>query len=313
MPDTYLYEYGDRRKDVIARMQRAMAPALAEAWEDRRSDLPLAHPQELLVLASLVEKEAARADERARIAAVFINRSAPRYAPAVGPHGDLCVERPRHGAARSPADPRRPRNPLTIQHLCNERSAARTDRQSRQMPRCGRPPAQHSPTISTSWPTERAGTSSPKPSAEHNRNVAEYRHEASPDWEGGVRPHLPQGFTRRSGRPVGAGAALLAPPGAAITGASTGGVRSLWSIEHDGFRAGGGRPIRHLLGLGDEERQRQVSRSAASPGTRFRCAGAGNSHSARTALPARESYRQACRDSAPHPPRCGSTARLWVN
>ena len=74
LPETYHFSRGDTREAMLGRMRAAMRDALDELWRGRAADLPLASAEEALVLASIVEKETAKDDERAHIAGVFINR-----------------------------------------------------------------------------------------------------------------------------------------------------------------------------------------------------------------------------------------------
>ncbi len=74
LPDTYNFARGINREQMIQRMQQAQLRLLREVWDHRSPDLPLKTPEQLVVLASLVEKETGKPDERSRVAAVFVNR-----------------------------------------------------------------------------------------------------------------------------------------------------------------------------------------------------------------------------------------------
>ncbi len=74
LPETYKFTRGDTRQDLLSRMQHDRDRLLADVWGRKASDLPLTSKEQLVVLASIVEKETALADERTRVAAVFINR-----------------------------------------------------------------------------------------------------------------------------------------------------------------------------------------------------------------------------------------------
>ncbi len=73
-PDTYVYSRGVSDLTVLRRAHAAMQRQLAEAWARRAPDTPLKTPDEALILASIVEKETGRADERGLVAGVFANR-----------------------------------------------------------------------------------------------------------------------------------------------------------------------------------------------------------------------------------------------
>ena len=74
LPGSYDYVPGDSRQSVLDKMQVAMTEALAGVWEERQPDLPIETPEQLLILASIVEKETGLASERPQVAAVFVNR-----------------------------------------------------------------------------------------------------------------------------------------------------------------------------------------------------------------------------------------------
>ena len=74
LPETYKFTRGMARAQIIQRMQAAHQHLLQEVWEHRMPDLPIKSPEQLVILASIVEKETGKADERSRVASVFVNR-----------------------------------------------------------------------------------------------------------------------------------------------------------------------------------------------------------------------------------------------
>lgn len=73
-PDSYEVAAGGNRAEVIERMQEAQARRMAEAWATRDPSVPLKTPEEMLILASIIEKETGVPEERREVSSVFVNR-----------------------------------------------------------------------------------------------------------------------------------------------------------------------------------------------------------------------------------------------
>ena len=74
LPETYSFVRGDSKDSIILRAKAAMAKAVDDAWNSRKVNLPLKNKKELLILASIVEKETGLPEERGLVASVFVNR-----------------------------------------------------------------------------------------------------------------------------------------------------------------------------------------------------------------------------------------------
>ncbi len=74
LPETYHFTKGESRNSILAKARAAMRQALAEAFSGRDDGLPLKSAEELLILASIIEKETGLKSERGKVASVFVNR-----------------------------------------------------------------------------------------------------------------------------------------------------------------------------------------------------------------------------------------------
>ena len=74
LPETYRADRGDSRQSLLDRMRSDQQALLDRLWASRQPGLPFSSPREAVILASIVEKETGQADERRRVAGVFINR-----------------------------------------------------------------------------------------------------------------------------------------------------------------------------------------------------------------------------------------------
>jgi len=74
LPETYKFSRGMNRQQLLDRMMQDQARVVKELWARRVAGLPIQSPAEMVVLASIVEKETGKADERSRVARVFLNR-----------------------------------------------------------------------------------------------------------------------------------------------------------------------------------------------------------------------------------------------
>src|SRR5690606_19791265 len=158
LPETYVFTRGDSDLDVLARAARAMDEALAEAWEARDPDTPLRTPYEMLILASIVEKETGIAEERPRIAGLL--RAGCASACACRPTRPSSTASARTTTATSGASTSRPTPPTTP----TPATACRPRRSPcPAAPRCRpSPPRRRAPRCTSSpWATAVAATCSP--------------------------------------------------------------------------------------------------------------------------------------------------------
>ena len=129
LPETYKFPRGTPRDQVIARMQQAQKRVLAEIWERRNPDIPIKTPEQLVTLASIVEKETGKAGRAQPGCRGICQSVATENKAAIGSDHHLWAGR-RQGNAGSSDQAQRNPAAVAIQYLCGRRASAWTDRQS---------------------------------------------------------------------------------------------------------------------------------------------------------------------------------------
>ena len=160
LPETYDFPRGFSRQAALARMEKAQTKIVDEIWKKRAPDLPIKSPGEMVTLASIVEKETGKADERPRVAGVFVNRLQKHMRLEVRPD-DRLRARVRQGHARALRSP----GPISIRPRPTTPTSSTACLQG-PFPIPARPRWRRSPILSAariciSWPTEPEATSSP--------------------------------------------------------------------------------------------------------------------------------------------------------
>lgn len=123
LPNTYNFQRGDSRESIVSKLKEGQKKALREIWHSRVPDLPLRSQEELVILASIIEKETGVASERRHVASVFINRLRKgmrlQTDPTViyGIWGGRGKPKDRGGLRRSELDKKTPYNTYQINGL----------------------------------------------------------------------------------------------------------------------------------------------------------------------------------------------------
>jgi len=130
LPETYLFTRGTTRAQLLERMRAAQQQFLSTHWSGRDAGLPFQQPAQAVILASIVEKETALAEERRHIASVFVNRLKADMKLQSDPTIIYGLTRGYplgRGIRESEIS-----GPTPYKHLCHRRVAAWSDRQSGQ-------------------------------------------------------------------------------------------------------------------------------------------------------------------------------------
>ncbi len=123
LPETYRFTRGATRAQIIDQMTKAQSKALQEIWDRRTDGLPIETPEKLVILASIVEKETGKADERPRVAGVFVNRLNQNMRlqsdPTIiyGLYGGEAWEKDRSAITKSELNSQNPYNTYQIDRL----------------------------------------------------------------------------------------------------------------------------------------------------------------------------------------------------